>query len=388
MRPSKNLETKTLLDMLKSSPSMHESSGSRFFRTTTGIRSGPDAFGESGSFLTILGVTEWLWSLRLHLEGHAGKEITEPLTLEFFETFLANNFALPEAEDNSTGSLNRGSIADLPSLRTLLAIRQKSREPRFWEVMDSFVLLVYTCLAASRTLLPWLLACLKFTLDSKDLFCWYKRKKWFLYEQWQQQKKVKTMEMSETWPDIYNVGYNPLTKVTSSSRITEFKDIPNEHLSNDHEGRSKWHENRHMLCDETSHFEFDGKSMKTETTPWWEFPNRGKAVVEQIIAPEERSKSKRAGQINHLSTVTRDRPVYNSSFDGSLIGWSGQNKIKYWTPIHTISYSKFVYNSINSLRINFSYFYFLIFFSISFREMGWFHESYSRVACRERGEIT
>ena len=194
--------------------------------------------------------------------------------------------------------------------------------------------------------------------------------------------------MSETWPDIYNVGYNPLTKVTSSSRITEFKDIPNEHLWNDHEGRSKRHENRHMLCDETSHFEFDGKSIKTETTPWWEFPNRGKAIVEQIIAPEERSKSKRAGQINHLSTVTRDRPVYNSSFDGSLIGWSGQKKIKYWTPIHTISYSKFVYNSINSLRINFSYFYFLIFFSISFREMGWFHESYSRVACRERGEIT
>ena len=73
MRPSKNLETKTLLDMLKSSASMHESSGSRFFRTTTGIRSGPDTFGESGSFLTILGVTEWLCSLRLRLEGHAGK---------------------------------------------------------------------------------------------------------------------------------------------------------------------------------------------------------------------------------------------------------------------------------------------------------------------------
>ena len=160
-----------------------------------------------------------------------------------------------------------------------------------------------------------------------------------------------------------------------------------------------------MLCDETSHFEFDGKSTKTETTPWREFPNRGKAIVEQIIAPEERSKSKRAGQTNHLSTVNRDRkviswmymydtcvlkgrPVYNSSFDGSLIGWSGQKKRKYWTPIHTISYSKFVYNSINSLRINFSYFYFLIFFSVSFREMGWFHESYSRVACRDRAEIT
>ena len=47
--------------------------------------------------------------------------------------------------------------------------------------MDSFVLLAYASLAASRTLLQWLLACLNFTLDSEDWFCWYKRKKWFLW---------------------------------------------------------------------------------------------------------------------------------------------------------------------------------------------------------------
>ena len=47
------------------------------------------------------------------------------------------NFALSDAEDNTSGSLNRGHIADLPFLRTLLAICQKSREPSFWEVMDS-----------------------------------------------------------------------------------------------------------------------------------------------------------------------------------------------------------------------------------------------------------
>ena len=32
--------------------------------------------------------------------------------------------------------------------------------------------------------------------------------------------------------------------------------------------------------------EFDGKSMETETT-WSEFPNGGKAIVEQILASEE-----------------------------------------------------------------------------------------------------
>ena len=36
-----------------------------------------------------------------------------------------------------------------------------------------------------------------------------------------------------------------------------------------------------------SRCEFDGKSMKMETTTWSEFPNGGKAIVEQILAPEE-----------------------------------------------------------------------------------------------------
>ena len=159
---------------------MYESSGSQFFRTTTGIQSGPDAFDESKfvmTFLTILGVMEILCSFRLVLEGTTGKEIPESSRFEFLEKFLANNFALSDAEDNTSGPLNRGGIADLPLLRTLLAIRQKSREPSFWELMDSFVLVAYASLAASRTLLQRLLACLNFTLDSEVLFCWYKQKK-------------------------------------------------------------------------------------------------------------------------------------------------------------------------------------------------------------------
>ena len=72
-------------------------------------------------------------------------------------------------------------IADLPFLRTLLAIHQKSQEPSFWQVMDSLVLLAYVSLASSRTLLQQLLIYVNFTLDSEDLFCWYKQKKWFLW---------------------------------------------------------------------------------------------------------------------------------------------------------------------------------------------------------------
>ena len=129
------------------------------------------------TFLTILGVIEILCSFRLDLEGKTDKEITELSRLEFLEKFLVINFDLSDAEDNTSGPLNRGGIADLPLLRTLLAIRQKSHKPSFREVMDYFVLVAYANLAASRTLLQQLLACLNFTLDSEDLFCWYKPKK-------------------------------------------------------------------------------------------------------------------------------------------------------------------------------------------------------------------
>ena len=82
--------------MLKSSATMYDSSGSQFFRTTTGIQSGPDTFDESRF------VTKLLY------------------------TIASNNIALSDAEDTTSGPLNRGGIADLPLLRTLLAICQKT----------------------------------------------------------------------------------------------------------------------------------------------------------------------------------------------------------------------------------------------------------------------
>ena len=56
--------------------------------------------------------------------------------IELLEKFLANNFALSDSEDNTSEPLNRRSIGDLPLLRTLLTIREKSRGPRLWEVID------------------------------------------------------------------------------------------------------------------------------------------------------------------------------------------------------------------------------------------------------------
>ena len=111
-----------------------DSSGSQFYRTTTGILSGTDAFDEYRlvlNFLSILGVREILSSFRLVLEKKTGKEMPESSRLEFLEKFLANNFALSDAEDNTYRLLNRGGIADLSLLRTLLAICLKPQEPSF-----------------------------------------------------------------------------------------------------------------------------------------------------------------------------------------------------------------------------------------------------------------
>ena len=78
------------------------------------------------TFLIILGVTEILSSVKLVLEGKTGKVIPKSSRLEFLERFSANNFALLDADDNTYGPFNSGIIADLPLLRTLLALCQKS----------------------------------------------------------------------------------------------------------------------------------------------------------------------------------------------------------------------------------------------------------------------
>ena len=86
---------------------MYESLGSQFFRTIT------------MTFLPILGVMKKLCSFRLVLEVKTGKEIPEPSRLEFLENFLANNAALSDAKDNTSGQFNRGGIAHLLLMRTL-----------------------------------------------------------------------------------------------------------------------------------------------------------------------------------------------------------------------------------------------------------------------------
>ena len=88
--------------------------------------------------------------------------------------------------------------------------------------MDSFVLLAYATLAAWRTLLQGLLACLNLTLESEDLSFWYKRKNWFLWimaaaqEAENQGDEWKT---KESWPDIFYAGYIPQFQPKPTQKI-------------------------------------------------------------------------------------------------------------------------------------------------------------------------
>ena len=58
--------------------------------------------------------------------------------------------------------------------------------------------------------------------------------------------------------------------------------------------------------------------MEAKTTIWSEFPNGGKAIVEQILALEERNKSKRPGLWEWQSGIQV----------GTLTIWLGSLKIE------------------------------------------------------------
>ena len=75
------------------------------------------------NFLINVEVTE-IFSFRLVSEGNAGNEIPDPLSLEFVEKLSVSIFALLDAEDNTSGRLNRGGKAELPFLKALVAVRQ------------------------------------------------------------------------------------------------------------------------------------------------------------------------------------------------------------------------------------------------------------------------
>ena len=200
-----------------------------------------------------------------------GKEIPESSRLEFLEKFLANNFALSDAEDNTSGPLNRGGIADLPLLRTLLAIRQKSREPSFWEVMDSCFISICKfgsfknpfATITSLSELYFRIRRFMLLLQTKKVISMNYGSSTSSWKPWRWERLNPIFTMRGI---CINSNLKPLTKCTSGSRSTKFKyilpwnishiitkTIPTKSNSTNQQDHTNQDKNSHMLCDETGY---------------------------------------------------------------------------------------------------------------------------------------
>ena len=149
------------------------------------------------TFSTNLWVTEVLFSFRLVPEGKTGKKLLKSSRLESPKIVYSKQFCFIRCRRQLLRSLNKVGIADFSLMRTLLAIREMSQKPSFGEVVDSFVLLAYAILAACRTNLQWLIACVKIFYISAKV-------KIISMSYGSCTSSWKPLKMSWAWPVIYD----------------------------------------------------------------------------------------------------------------------------------------------------------------------------------------
>ena len=210
-------------------------------------------------FLTLLGATEIVCSFRLVLERKTGKEMPEWSRLEFLEEFSGNNFALSDAEDNSSGSLNTGGIVNLSLLRTLLEIRQKSPKAKFLGSGRFFCCVSVSKFGSFKNPFTIITSLSELCFRFRRFTLLVKTKKVISMKygscksEWKPWVQVR-LDLILSMKDIYiNFNLNPLKKLISSNRSTDFNDILLWNIS------LKWsqrpsHQNSHKLYNETGHF--------------------------------------------------------------------------------------------------------------------------------------
>ena len=159
------------------------------------------------TFLTFLGVIQILSSYKLVLGGKTGNEIPELSRLELLEKFLANNFALSEAEDKNSGLLNRGGIADLLLVRTLSNSPPKVPRTKFLGSNGFFCFSSICKFCSFKNHFATINSLSELYFRFRRFILLVQTRKKDFYELLQQHKQLKTMEMCEAWPDIYNEWY-------------------------------------------------------------------------------------------------------------------------------------------------------------------------------------
>ena len=71
---------------------------------------------------------------QFHISSRRGRQKdTQVINKRIPRKFFRNNFALLDEDNNTSGPLYRGGIADLLLLRTLLTILQFSSKSSYWE---------------------------------------------------------------------------------------------------------------------------------------------------------------------------------------------------------------------------------------------------------------
>ena len=145
---------------------------------------------------------------------------------------MANNFALSDAEDNTSGPLNRGDTADLPLFRTILAICHKSvlkakflRSDRLFRFIDICTFCrLKNPFAMIISLSELYFRCRRFImlLQRIKVISMSYGSSTCCSKPW----RLVNLDLIYTMRDI-NSNYNLilLSKFTSSRRSTEFKDI-------------------------------------------------------------------------------------------------------------------------------------------------------------------
>ena len=89
----------------------------------------------------------------------------------------------------------------------MLAICQKSQDPSYWELIDFFCFISICKFGSFKTPFTTITSLPELYFSLKRLILLVQIKKSDFYEIWQQHKQLVIMEMSDTWPDIYNKGY-------------------------------------------------------------------------------------------------------------------------------------------------------------------------------------
>ena len=97
--------------------------------------------------------------------------------MEFLETFLGNSFALSDVEDNTPScwievlvEVLRANFFGFHGFFNFI-------NSKFGSFKDPFAMI---CKLVCKLMILQL-ACLNFTLDSQDLYCWFKRKNRYLW---------------------------------------------------------------------------------------------------------------------------------------------------------------------------------------------------------------